>query len=152
MPTIEISSPALPVPARRAVALRITRWLADRGIPPAHVVVRFTDLAANTLFSGGLPVDVLAGRSPAAGSADSPRAAAGPKTVRHASVTCCIGPDRDEAFRADLATEIAGALGLSERTAFLYIEFRPTSPAQVFLADRGELHRADQVPISTAAS
>ncbi|MEV7541189.1 hypothetical protein [Streptomyces sp. NPDC089915] len=130
MPTIEILSPAMTVPARRAVSVRLTRFLAARGVAPGHVVVHFTPSEPNTLFSGGVPVAAL---SPADAG----------EGLRHARVTVCVGADRDEAFRSELAGEIAAALGLTERTPFLYIEFRPTDPSHVYLADQGRLRPAD---------
>jgi hypothetical protein len=127
MPTIDILAPGLPVPARRAVAVRLTRHLTARQVPAGHVVVHFTAAEPNTLFSGGMPVEAL----PAAGEG-----------LHHARVTVCVGPDRDEAFRAELAEEIAAALGMTEHTPFLHIEFRPTDPALVHLADQGRLRLA----------
>jgi phenylpyruvate tautomerase PptA (4-oxalocrotonate tautomerase family) len=129
MPTIEISGPELSVPARRKVAVRLTRWLTGHGVPAGHVVVRFTEVPASTVFSGGMPVDVL------------PHSEHG---LRYASVTVCVGPDRDENFRDALASEIAEALELHERTPFLYIEFRPTDPGHVYLAHQGTLRRAGE--------
>ncbi|MBZ4322014.1 hypothetical protein [Streptomyces huiliensis] len=128
MPTITISSPPLPVPRRRAVALRITRWLTERGVEPGHVVVRFDSPEENSVFSGGLPVEAL------------PHDGTG---LRHASVTCRVGPDRDERFRDGLARCIAEALGADERTPFFYLEFRPTSPSDVRLGGPGRMRRAD---------
>ncbi|MEU8432829.1 hypothetical protein AB0F18_07905 [Streptomyces sp. NPDC029216] len=130
MPTIEILSPPMTVPARRAVAVRLTRFLAARGVAPGHVVVHFTAIEPNSLFSGGMPVTAL---TPA--DAD--------EGLRYARVTVCVGTGRDEAFRSELAEEIAAALGLTERTPFLYIEFRPTDPSHVHLADQGRLRSAD---------
>lgn len=129
MPTLEITSPAIPVPRRRAIAVRLTRWLRDRGVRPAHVTVSFRERPANALFTGGLPVEALA-----------------PTTdgLHDASVSCHLGPDRDEAFRDALAAEIADALGCSPETPFLYIEFRTTSPADVYVASAGRVRRADQ--------
>jgi phenylpyruvate tautomerase PptA (4-oxalocrotonate tautomerase family) len=129
MPTIDIQTPPLTVPARRAVAVRLTRWLKGRGIEARRVVVRFSDSEPGRLFSGGLPVEAL------------PHDGAGPQ---HASVTVCVGPTRDEEFRAALAEEIAAALGTTGTTPFLYIEFRPTDPALVHLGDPDGLRRADR--------
>lgn len=130
MPTIDISTPTLPTPTRRMIAVRLTRWLAARGARPAHVVVRFTEWPSRATFSGAMLVEDLP--------------AADDDGLSHASVECRVGPERDEEFRADLADEIAAALGLTHDTRFLYIEFRPTSPADVFIAGRGALRRADQ--------
>ncbi|MDS1271520.1 hypothetical protein RIF23_14570 [Lipingzhangella sp. LS1_29] len=129
MPTITIATPARTPSHRRAVALRLTRWLADHeGIDPAHVIVRFPPTPEQTVFSGGMPMDTLP---------------AGNGSLQHASVTCCVGPERDEGFRSGLAAEIADALGATKDTPFLYIEFRPTPRDHVYLWRRGELQRAD---------
>ncbi|MFC4495751.1 hypothetical protein ACFPA8_16605 [Streptomyces ovatisporus] len=129
MPTIEVSSPALPVPARRSVALRLTRWFTSRGVPAGHVVVRFTTPDPGTVFSGGMPLEAL------------PHDGEG---LHHASVTVCVGPERDEEFRSGLAEEIASALGLTPGTPFLYIEFRETDPGHVYLGHQGRLRRASE--------
>jgi hypothetical protein len=129
MPTITIDTPT-PRPARRrAIAVRLTRWLADRGVDPAHVVVRFVDTGGDTVFTGAMPVDAL------------PH---GEDALPFASVSCCVGPDRDERFRDELADEIASALRVTEDTPFVYIEFRPTAPSLVYFARHGRLVRADQ--------
>lgn len=125
MPTIVIDTPAVNTAARRSVAIRLTRWFARRDVAPSHVVVRFTEVAPDTVFSGGFPVDALP-------ATDGP--------FRHAAVTCCLGPDRDDDFRADLAAEIAAALG---PVSFLYIEFQPTSPSHVYVQRADRLTRAD---------
>jgi hypothetical protein len=128
MPTITITSTPLTVPRRRAVAVRLTRWLRDRGVTPAHVIVHFTDHRPDTVFSGGLPVELIT------------RTAAG---LPYASVVCRIGPDRDAAFRAGLAEQIAAALEVRDPSALLYIEFRPTGPDHVHVWRNGALRRAD---------
>ncbi|MGW7263314.1 tautomerase family protein [Streptomyces sp. NPDC054842] len=132
MPTIDILAPDLTVPARRAVAIRLTRYLTARGVPAGHVVVHFATARPNSLFTGGMPAEAL----PAVDTG-----------LHHARVSVCVGPDRDAAFRADLAREIAAALGMTERTPFLYIEFRPTDPALVHLADGGRLRLAAPSPV-----
>ncbi|MFI6376782.1 hypothetical protein [Streptomyces sp. NPDC050546] len=139
MPTITIRTPELPVPRRRAVALRLTRWLTAQGVRAGHVVVRFEPTEESTVFSGGMPVEAL----PYDGDTDAP----GP---RHASVTCCVGPDRDDAFRDGLARCVTEALGADARTPFCYLEFRPTSPSDVYLGAGEGLCRADGTPVGPA--
>lgn len=136
MPTIQINGPALPVSRRRSIAVRLTRWFADRGVRPGHVVVRFTEDPPGSVFSGGVPLEALTPKQ------------AEPDGLHHAAVTCCVGPERDEPFREQLAAELANALGMTEQTPYLYIEFRPTSPRQVYLADGGRLRRADHSLLS----
>jgi phenylpyruvate tautomerase PptA (4-oxalocrotonate tautomerase family) len=126
MPTITIDATAMTATLRRAVAVRLTRWFTRHHIDPAHVIVRFTETPAGSVFSGGFPVDAL----PATG---------GP--IHQASVSCCLGPDRDDEFRDALAHEIHDALG---PVAFLAIEFRPTPPRYVHVLRAGRLTRADR--------
>jgi hypothetical protein len=129
MPTFDIDTPALPASKRRAVAVRLTRWLRDRGVDPAHVVVRFSDAGRNATFSGGMPLEAL----PAGDG------------LAHASVVCRLSPDRDELFREQLAAEVADALGADHRTPFFYLEIRPTSQSQVYLWHGGKPVRADRL-------
>ncbi|GLF97027.1 hypothetical protein [Streptomyces yaizuensis] len=128
MPTITINCPPLPAPRRRAAALRITRWLGDHGVRTAHAVVRFEETAENTVFSGGMPLEALPHRGTG---------------LRHASVICCVGVDREEGFRAGLAHCVADALGVDDDTSFFYLEFRPTPRTDVVLGAGGRLRRAD---------
>lgn len=125
MPTISIETRELRPTVRMAISVRLTRWLADRNVDPAHVVVRFATTADRTVFSGGVPVEALGHGS------------------RTATAICCVAPDRDDAFRGALAEEIAAALGMSEDASFLYVEFRPTPPGNVYVAHDGRLSRAD---------
>lgn len=131
MPTITIASAEMSASRQRAVALTITRWLADHDVQARHVVVRFETADEQRVLAGGWPVASL-----------PPRPAEG--DLRHASVVCCISPERDEEFRAALAARIAHALGVTERTAFFYLEFRTASPSDVYIAAAGPLHRSDR--------
>lgn len=79
------------------MALRLTRWLTARGVQAGHVVVCFEPTEDGTVFSVGMPVEALPYE---AGSG-----------LRHASVTVCVGADRDDVFRDGLARCITEALG-----------------------------------------
>lgn len=135
MPTFHITTATLSAAGRRAVAVRLTRWLRERGIPSSNVVVHFADHAPNTVFSGGMPIEAL--------GADTAE-------LRHASVVCQIGPDRDADFRTELAEEIVEALGAGQGTGFLYVEFQPTQPDHVHVWGANGLRRAD-LPLKTTA-
>ncbi|MET0135034.1 MAG: hypothetical protein ABW215_15750 [Kibdelosporangium sp.] len=130
MPTLQITSTALPTSSKRAIAVRLTRWMAGRGIQIPHVVVRFTEEPRNSLFCGGVPIE-----------ADS----AGTEGPRYATAVCTIGADRDERFRDELARELTDALNAVIRPAFVYIEFRPIDSALVYLALHGPARRATQL-------
>ena len=129
MPTITITCDPLPVPRRRAAALRLTRWLRDRGVEPGHVVVHFADHQPGAVFTGGMPVEAVT---------------KGADGLRFASVVACVGADRDDDFRAGLADEVAAALGVTDPEAFLYLEFRPTPREHVHIWRSGALRRADE--------
>lgn len=129
MPTITIETTPLRPPERRFIAVRLTRWFADRGIEPSHVIVKFADADPSGITSGGMPV----GQS--AGDDSDPRVA---------WVTCCLAPERDERFRADLAEQITETLGRSRTLDLCYIEFRPTPPSLVYTSHHGRLRRADR--------
>ncbi|HYN94074.1 MAG TPA: hypothetical protein VES42_09535 [Pilimelia sp.] len=115
MPTIAIATAPLAPARRRAIALRLTRWLVDRGVRADRVVVRFEPPAE--VYAGGWPV------------------------AEHTTVTCCVGPDRDEAFRAGLAAHVTATLG---GTGLVYLELRTTAPADVYVRAGGQLTRADR--------
>ena len=82
MPTITITSPELPPRTRRAVAVRLTRWLTGHGVRPAHAVIRFVTEEPGSLYTGAMPVEAL-------------RAPETEGTIHHASVVCQIGVERD---------------------------------------------------------
>lgn len=129
MPTIHITSARLAVTRRRAIAVRLTRWLRMQGVSASHVIVRFAEEEKNSVFSGGLPVEAVS-----AGAGGPPSA----------FVLCRISQDRSERFRAELASELVGALQVEGLIPFVYIEFQATSPKDVYLLVDGCLCRADQ--------
>lgn len=127
MPTITIRTGPLPASRRRSLALRLTRWLVGEGVSPDHAVIRIEEQPAGSVFVGGLPAEALDG---------------GGEAAPHASVTCQVGPDRDEAFRRRLAETIAGAMPGGDRMPFLYLDFRDTAPADVWIGRYGTVRRA----------
>jgi phenylpyruvate tautomerase PptA (4-oxalocrotonate tautomerase family) len=129
MPTITIRTTHLGLVQRRAIAVRLTRWLTGAGVRPAqHIVVRFEDVGPGDVYTGGMPVEALARDHPG---------------LAHASVSCCVSGDRDDEFRSGLAAEIAAALPGGTEMPFLYIEFRPTAAVDVWIARHGTVSRAD---------
>jgi hypothetical protein len=137
VPTITITSPELPPRRRRAIAVRLTRWLTGQGVTPSHAVVRFVTEEPGTLYSGAMPVEAI--RTPASGDGETSDG----ETIHHATVVCQIGVDRDEVFRDQLAGEIAAALGVGPATAFFYLDLQPTARGHVYISDHGKLRRVD---------
>jgi hypothetical protein len=131
LPTITIRTGPLPVVLRRAIAVKLTRWLTDAGATAAHVTVCFEEMTAGTVFSGGMPAEALAG--PHAGPAA-------------ATVVCRVSPDRDGQFREELAREIVSTLPDGDAMPFVYVEFQPTAAGNVWIANHGQVWCADQPP------
>lgn len=129
MPTITIRTGQLTAVQRRAIAVRLTRWLAEAGSKAAHVTVCFEESPAGTVFSGGMPVEALA---------------AGQDAPAVATVLCRISPDRDEQFRHNLAQELVRLLPGGEQMPLIYVEFQRAAPADVWIANHGRLWCADQ--------
>ncbi|MFD7132050.1 hypothetical protein [Streptomyces sp. NPDC059894] len=132
MPTITITTPELPAPTRRAIAVRLTRWLTAHDVIPSHVVVRFVAERPGSLYAGALPVEAL----PAAEDDDA---------IHHAGVVCQLGVERDESFRDALAAEIGAALRVGAGTAFFHLDMQPAARSHVYVAFDGLLRRADRL-------
>ncbi|GAA3289934.1 hypothetical protein GCM10020295_03010 [Streptomyces cinereospinus] len=124
MPTITITTPELSAPARRAIAVRLTRWLTARGVVPSHVVLRFVTERPGSLYTAAMPVEAL----PSPGDGES---------IHHAGVVCQIGADRDESFRDALAAEIGAALNVGPGTAFFHLDMQPAARSHVYVAVDG---------------
>ncbi|GAA1925713.1 hypothetical protein GCM10009837_58840 [Streptomyces durmitorensis] len=127
MPTVDVSSTPLTPSARLRAALRLTRWMAAHGSAAAHVVVSFRTAEPMAYFAGGMPLTAYGD------GMDEDRRA------RWASVVCHVHPDRDHAYRAELAEEVREALGLDADTAHLTVRFEPTQPDRVFYLESGSM-------------
>ncbi|MTE15654.1 hypothetical protein [Nocardia aurantiaca] len=128
MPTIDLFTTVLPLAHKKSIAVALTRWLADRETSPRNVIVTFHQLEPHSTFSGGIALDALV---------------AGDHRPHYALALCRIGPDRDDHFRAELARQLTTQLHTHGPVPFVYIEFRTTAPAQVYIARDGALTRAD---------
>ncbi|MFD9903754.1 hypothetical protein [Streptomyces sp. NPDC059063] len=127
MPTVDVTSTPLTPSARLKAALRLTRWLATHGSNAAHVVVSFRTAEPMTYFAGGMPLTTYA------------EGAAEDKRARWASVVCHVHPDRDHAYRAELAEEIRAALGLDADATHLMVRFEATRPDRVAYLESGSM-------------
>ncbi|MEU1941244.1 hypothetical protein ACFW95_34585 [Streptomyces sp. NPDC059474] len=138
MPTVDVTSTPLTPSARLKAALRLTRWLAVHGSNPAHVVVSFRTAEPMAYFAGGMPLTTY------------PDGNSEEKQARWASVVCHIHPDRDHAYRAELAGEVREALGLAPETAHLMVRFEPTQPDRVIHLESGSMTSGDPTPVGRA--
>ena len=134
MPTVDVTSTPLTPSARLRAALRLTRWMAAHGSNAAHVVVSFRTAEPMEYFAGGMPLTTY--------EDDTGQ----DRHARWASVVCHIHPDRDHAYRAELAEEIGQALGLDADTAHLTVRFQPTQPDRVFYLESGSMTSGDPLP------
>lgn len=123
MPTLTITGTALSRGRKHRAAIRITRWLTQRDVPAHRVVIRFAETNHDEWFTGAAPVSSLARG----------------EDLHSGTVLCQIDPSRDQAFRDELAAEVAAALGVGPTTAFFYLEFQPTHGRDVHIATNGEL-------------
>jgi len=126
LPTIEVTSTPLTASTRVRVAIRLTRWLSDRGSHTAHAVVVFRAAEPMTYFAGGVPLSRY-------GEGDEGEA----KRARWSSVVCRVHPDRNHAYISELAHEVREALGLTGESDHCVIRFEPTRPDRVLYAGTG---------------
>ncbi|MFE0683821.1 hypothetical protein ACFW17_23805 [Streptomyces sp. NPDC058961] len=127
MPTVEVTSNPLTPSTRLRAAMRLTRWMAAHGSKAAHVVVSFRTAEPMAYFAGGMPLTTYE-----QGNDQSQKAS-------WAHVVCHIHPDRDHAYRDELALEIAEALKVDLADAHLMVRFEPTRPDRVFYLHEGSI-------------
>lgn len=118
MPTILIETDPLSPARKRHAARLITTWLGRHDVELTNVIVRFRAIDPDDLFSGPLPMRAL------------PSPDQGP---RFAVVTCHVAPERPPQFRNSLATATLRAIGVAPDCPFVYVEFRSTSRADVYV-------------------
>jgi hypothetical protein len=129
LPTIDVTSAPLTPSTRLRAAIRLTRWLDERGSQAAHVVVVFRTADPMTYFVGGLPLSTYR-------EGDSEQDSQG---ARWASVVCHIHPARDHAYMLDLAEEVREALGIAGDSGHCLVRFEPTRPDRVFYTKQGRI-------------
>ncbi|MGL6234650.1 MAG: hypothetical protein ACRC20_04840 [Segniliparus sp.] len=134
MPTVEVTSSPLTPSARLKAAVRLTRWLADNGSDPAHVVVMFKSTDPMAYFVGGAPLTSYQDANAEA------------KQARWAYVVCHIHPGRGKAYCARLAEEAREALGMGGGAGNCLVRFEPTEPERVFYLQDGSMVNAGSVP------
>lgn len=118
MPTVTIdAAPSLTARERRTFAVRLTRWFADRGVDPSHAIIRFRTIESQSVFSGGLPLEVI----DTAGE------------LRAVLVVCHVSHDRDESFRDELANALHALLDVAARRSLFVLEFRLIDPRHMYV-------------------
>jgi hypothetical protein len=141
LPTVSICCDELTARARRTIALRLTRWFADHGSNPNHVIIHFRPWPCGASFVAGLPAEQL----PVQGSQDAPSPPnQGSPAIRRAVVECALAACRPRAYRDALAHCVADVLGVGSSSQFFHLQIHPVDPADAFALINGSLQRANE--------
>lgn len=113
MPTITVETDRDSTALRRRCAKAWSLWLRGEGVDINHVLVRFTPLTGDQVFSGPFPL----------GSAQGPG---------FALVRCVVAEDRSPEFRAALAAQITASLEPDVAPERTFVQFEPVDPRTHF--------------------
>ena len=116
MPTITVTCAPLQAIERKRLALAFTRQLKALGAEPAHCMVFFNPLAPGCVFSAGMPLPTVDGD--------------GAALQFYQRITLSVA--RDAIAHAALAEGLHRCLGTHYPDAFVYLQFDPILPEQVF--------------------
>ncbi|HDS1733692.1 MULTISPECIES: hypothetical protein [Pseudomonas] len=135
MPTITVACAPLALIERKRIALGFTRVLKGLGADPAHCMVFFAPLPLDCVFSAGMPL---------------------PSVDRHGKpaqfhVRITLSEERDGAAQQALADGLYSALRGSYSDAFIYLQFDPIAPEQVFYSAGTSLINAGSQQGSTGS-
>ncbi|MCV9917378.1 hypothetical protein OIU19_01060 [Pseudomonas sp. BT-42-2] len=133
MPTITVACAPLALIERKRIALGFTRVLKGLGADPAHCMVFFAPLPLDCVFSAGMPLP----------SVDRQ----GKPAQFHLRITC--SEERDALAQQVLADGLYAALRATYSGAFIYLQFDPIAPAQVFYSAGSALINAGSPQGST---
>lgn len=128
MPTLSVSCAPLPPLQRKRLALAFTRQLKQLGAETAHCMVFFHPLAADCVFSAGMPMPI------------SDRE--GAPAQFHVRIT--LSAARDRLAHQALAEGLHGCLRTHYPNAFIYLHFDPILPEHVFFSAGAQLTNAAQ--------
>ncbi|MFJ3076473.1 MULTISPECIES: hypothetical protein [Pseudomonas] len=128
MPTLSVSCAPLPPLERKRLALAFTRQLKQLGAETAHCMVFFHPLAADCVFSAGMPMPI------------SDRE--GAPAQFHVRIT--LSAARDRLAHQALAEGLHGCLRTHYPNAFIYLHFDPILPEHVFFSAGAQLTNAAQ--------
>ncbi|MFT0520388.1 hypothetical protein [uncultured Pseudomonas sp.] len=128
MPTLSVSCAPLPPLERKRLALAFTRQLKQLGAETAHCMVFFHPLAADCVFSAGMPMPI------------SDRE--GAPAQFHVRIT--LSAARDRLAHQALAEGLHGCLRTHYPNAFIYLHFDPILPEHVYFSAGAQLTNAAQ--------
>lgn len=112
MPTTTVVSPAIALPQRRRIAKELAFWWRRAGVDINHAITRFTEVDADTVYSGPLPMD----------------------GAPFAFVHCVVAADRDTEFKARYVAQVRRSLAEIAPAARVFVSFQPTDPNDHFVA------------------
>ncbi|EPO7629444.1 TPA: hypothetical protein MD708_004113 [Citrobacter freundii] len=126
MPTITVACAPLALIERKRIALAFTRLLKGLGADPSHCMVFFAPLPPDCVFRAGMPLPCIDRN--------------GQPTQFHVRVTLSV--ERDRLAQHDLADGLYAGLRKSYGDAFIYLQFDPIAPEQVFYSTDSALINA----------
>lgn len=135
MPTITVACAPLPLIERKRIALGFTRVLKSLGADSAHCMVFFAPLPLDCVFSAGMPLP----------SQDRD----GQPAQFHVRIT--LSSERDMLAQQTLADGLYAGLRSRYSTAFIYLQFDPIAPEQVFYSAGAALINASTQQGSTGS-
>ena len=113
MPTTTVLSPAIEVGQKRRIAKELAFWWRRAGVDINHAITRFTEVAADSVYSGPMPM------------AGAP----------FAFVHCVVAADRDTAFKASYAAQVRRSLAEIAPAERVFVSFQPTDPQDHFVEE-----------------
>ena len=111
MPTTTVLCPAIALPQKRRIAKELAFWWRQSGVDINHAITRFTEVAADSVYSGPMPM------------AGAP----------FAFVQCVVAADRDTAFKARYAAQVRRSLAEIAPADRVFVSFQPTDPNDHFI-------------------
>jgi hypothetical protein len=116
MPTTTVLCPAIALPQKRRIAKELAFWWRRAGVDVNHAITRFTETAADSVYSGPLPMT----------------------GAPFAFVHCVVAADRDTEFKARYAAQVRQSLAEIAPAERVFVSFQPTDPTDHFVAVRDD--------------
>lgn len=122
MPKLIVETNQQAASFRQRFARRVSLWLRREGIDINHVIVKFYERPADSVYSGPYAFDQF------------PHLQG--ETADFAFVTCDIDRDRPRSFRERLAHYITDCMKSDIPPEYIFIKFQPVDPADFYVGQK----------------